>query len=632
MCGLVGWFQRPGNPVDPVLLARMAAEMRHRGPDDEGQWVEGSAGLHHLRLSVIDLQTGHQPMEAGPAVIAYNGEIYNYLELREELRREGAVFRTASDTEVLIQGYLRHGADILPRLNGMFAFVLVDRARGKVLAARDFFGVKPLYVHATPDRVIFASEIKAILRHPAVEARCDFEALQDYWTFQFVLHEETLFAGIQKVLPGQYLEMDLRDLSITAHRYWDPCFRVDRHHTEEYFRERIRETLLESVRLQMRSDVPVGTYLSGGVDSSLVTVLAARHAGDPLKTFTGAFSEGEDFDETPYAEAVAREVGARSFVVRPTEREFVEAMPRLIWHMDEPAAGPGLFPQWATSRLARQEVTVALGGQGGDEIFHGYIRYVVAYLEQALKGSIQGTLEEGEHIVTLKSILPNLPFLRQYVPMLQDFWSRGLFEDMDRRYFRLLDRSGGTMELLAGDVLASWQPEGTFARFQKVFHHPDTRSYINKMTHFDLVAGLPALLHVEDRVSMAHSLESRVPLLDRRLVDLVAAMPPAMKFRGAEPKYALRAAVGDLIPEVVRNRKDKKGFPVPLHLWARRGPVRDFFRDVLLSRAARDRGMWNLPAIEALLDREHAFGRRLWGILNLELWFQTFLDAPRTGR
>jgi asparagine synthase (glutamine-hydrolysing) len=250
----------------------------------------------------------------------------------------------------------------------------------------------------------------------------------------------------------------------------------------------------------------------------------------------------------------------------------------------------------------------------------------VAYLEQAIKGAIFENNEEGEHIVSLKSILPNLPYLKQYVPMIRDFWADGAFEPMDRRYFRLVDRSGGMTGLFSGDFAAAFDHEGTFARFQSVFNHPETQSYFNRMTHFDIVASLPALLHVEDRVSMAHSLESRVPLLDRRLADLVTSMPPSMKFKGAEMKYVLKRAVGDIIPAAILARKEKMGFPVPLHLWAK-SKARDFFADVLLSDRCRQRGLFDVASVERQMDRENAFGRRLWGLLNLELWHRTFIDA-----
>lgn len=345
-----------------------------------------------------------------------------------------------------------------------------------------------------------------------------------------------------------------------------------------------------------------------------------------MKTFTGAFREGPEFDETPYAKAVAEAAGANPFIAYPTETEFIEELPKLVWHMDEPVAGPGLFPQFIVSRLAAQNVKVCLGGQGGDEIFGGYARYVIAYLEQAIKGAIFETHEEGEHIVSLNTILPNLPYLKQYIPMMKRFNEKDLFEPMDRRYFRLIDRSEGTTGVLSHDFLASYKPENVFERFQATFNHPDSKSYYNKMTHYDMVTGLPALLQVEDRVSMAVSLESRVPLLDRRIADLVASIPPAMKFRGAEMKYILKKAVSGLLPPSVAGRKDKMGFPVPLHIWAK-GKSREFFEDVLLSPTCRQRCIFNPLGVEFLMKNESAFGRRLWGLLNIELWFKTFIDA-----
>ncbi len=626
MCGIVGLLNGGGRPADPEILRSMGAVLAHRGPDDEGCWTDGTVGFFHKRLSIIDLVSGHQPMTHDGLTVAFNGEIYNYIELREELERRGHRFRTTSDTEVILRAYAEHGLDAVERLNGMFAFLLHDRPRRIVVAARDHFGIKPLYVHEAPGRLLFASEIKALLQHPEVAAEPDREGLEDYFTFQYVLGEATLFRGIRKVLPGHYLVIRTDDLDVRTVRYWEPRFAVDTDHTEAYFADRLRHLIDHTVRIQMRSDVPVGAYLSGGMDSSLVTMLAAQRSAGPFKTFTGAFREGPEFDETRYARVVAGAAGAESLVVYPTERQFVDEMPRLVWHMDEPVAGPGLFPQHVVSRLAARHVKVCLGGQGGDEIFGGYARYVIAYLEQAIKGAIFQSNEEGEHIVSLQSILPNLPYLRAYVPMMKRFNERGTFEEMDRRYFRLIDRSEGTLEVLGPEWRSFHDSERAFERFRRVFNHPDTLSYYNKMTHYDMVTNLPALLHVEDRVSMAASLESRVPLLDRRIADLVASMPPAMKFRGAEMKYILRRAVGDVLPKEVAERKDKMGFPVPLHLWAK-GRARAFFEDVLLSPTCRKRGIFEPKAIESLLAQETAFGRRLWGLLNLELWFRTFIDA-----
>jgi asparagine synthase (glutamine-hydrolysing) len=626
MCGFVGILTQPGRPVDAELLGAMAHTIRHRGPDGEGQLIDERVALHHKRLAIIDLATGQQPMTSGPFTIVFNGEIYNYVELREDLRRRGHEFRTQSDTEVILRLYAEHGEGCVKLLNGMFAFLLYDRERGIVLAARDHFGVKPLYYAEIAGQLCYASEIKALLRHPEATRAPHTQALHDYLTFQFVLGDATLFQGVRKVLPGHYQVVNLATLAVRTEKYWEPTFRLDPYHTEEYFIGEVRRLLNDAVRLQMRSDVPVGCYLSGGMDSSLVTLLAAPHVGGRLHTFSGAFKEGPEFNELEYAREVARTCGAESHEVFPTELEFVDLLPTLVYHMDEPVAGPGLFPQYVVSRMAQKQVKVCLGGQGGDEIFGGYTRYLVAYFEQALKGAIFETNEEQEHIVSLRSIVPNLAALKQYVPMLKQFWNDELFPPMDRRYFRLIDRSGGALGLLSDDFRAGYDPDALFARFQQVFNHPETASYYNKMTHFDMVTTLPALLQVEDRVSMAVSLESRVPLLDHRLADLVASMPPAMKFRGGEMKYILKRAVQHTLPKRILERKDKMGFPVPLHLWTQ-GRARDFFHDILLSQRCRERGIFNPAEVRQLLGKEEAFGRRLWGLLNLELWHRQFMDA-----
>jgi asparagine synthase (glutamine-hydrolysing) len=435
-----------------------------------------------------------------------------------------------------------------------------------------------------------------------------------------------MFAGISRLLPGQVLIADLGRGSVRTVQYWEPKFRVDTASTEVEFTEKLQWLLGDAVKRQLQSDVPVGAYLSGGLDSSVVTALASRAGSERLQTFTGRFDAGPQFDESAYARMVAERYGAEMHVITPTEADFIDLMPELVRQMDEPAAGPGLFPQYMVSRHAASRVKVVLGGQGGDEMFGGYARYLVAYLEQALKGAINETTEEGEHIVSLHSIVGNLSALRQYQPMMQDFWQAGLFEPMDRRYFRLIDRSGGSLSLLSPEFRGSFDPEVRFERFSAVFNHPDTKSFYNKMTHYDMVTSLPALLQVEDRVSMACSLESRVPLLDHRIADLVASMPPRMKFRGGELKYLLKRAIGDLLPAAVVERKDKMGFPVPLHQWAR-GASRDFFGDVLLSRRAVERGLFDPAEVEKLMGQENAFGRRLWGLLNLELWYRTFIDA-----
>jgi asparagine synthase (glutamine-hydrolysing) len=629
MCGFVGILHLDPQPVELPILLRMGRVLAHRGPDDEGTFVDGPVGFCHKRLAIIDLASGHQPMTCDGVTVVFNGEIYNYVELKAELVRRGHQFRTSSDTEVLLRMYLEHGPDCVRALNGMFAFLLYDSRHQQLMAARDHFGIKPLYYYADSSRLLFASEIKALLQHPEVHADVDFDSLRDYITFQFVLGDRSLFKGIRKLAPGQYFLIDLPERKNRTVQYWEPSYSIDLDHTAQYFVQELRYLLEDAVRLQLRSDVPVGSYLSGGMDSTIITALAVSQSTNTLRTFTGTFREGPEFDETTYAREVSALYGTERHEVVCTAQDLVELLPRLIYHMDEPAAGPGLLPQYIVSRLAAGHVKVVLGGQGGDEIFGGYARYQVAYLEQALKGAIFETAEEGKHIVSLSSIVRHLPSLRAYGPMIQQFWRQGVFEPMDRRYFDLINRSGGVLGCFSRDFRASYYPEEIFARFQKVFNHPDTLSYYNKMTHFDLVAGLPALLQVEDRVSMAVSLESRVPLLDFRIVNLMGRMTPGMKFKGGELKHTLKKATRDLVPSRVRTRKDKMGFPVPIHLWAR-GPARDFFHDILLSPTARTRGLLNPRTITQLMGKESAFGRRLWGLLNLELWLREFVDhSPR---
>jgi asparagine synthase (glutamine-hydrolysing) len=628
MCGFVGIVYLDDRPVEPSLLARMGRVLQHRGPDGEGTFVDGRVGFHHRRLAIIDPQSGQQPMSADGVTVVLNGEIYNYLELRAELTARGHQFRTRSDTEVLLRMYLEHGPDCVSLLNGMFAFLLYDSRSQELLAARDHLGIKPLYCWADGARLLFASEIKALFEHPAVRAEADFDGVRDYLTFQFVLGARTMFQGVRKLLPGEYQVFDLATGRSRAVRFWEPRFSIDTMHTQEYFVSRLRELLEDAVRLQLRSDVPVGAYLSGGMDSTIVTALAAEAYEGRLSTFTGRFTEGREFDEAPYAREVAKAYGTEHHELVCTCNDMIELLPTLVYHMDEPAAGPGLLPQYVVSRSAASKVKVVLGGQGGDEIFGGYARYLVAYLEQALKGAIFETAEEGKHIVSLRSIVPHLPSLRAYGPMLQQFWNRGVFAPMDRRYFQLIDRSGGVLSLFSRDFRAAYRSDELFERFGAIFNHPDTLSYYNKMTHFDLVAGLPSLLHVEDRVSMAASLESRVPLLDYRIVELVTSITPALKFKGGELKFLLKKATRNLVPPKVRARKDKMGFPVPLHLWAK-GPAREFFHDILLGPTARTRGIFNPRAVERLMRQERAFGRRLWGLVNLELWLREFTDGSR---
>jgi asparagine synthase (glutamine-hydrolysing) len=632
MCGIAGvLYSGKRSDNNNFYLKEMLTSLAHRGPDGQGIIEsEYQMSFGHRRLAIIDIEHGAQPMCSADKryTLTYNGEIYNYQELRQSLIQKGVHFDTFSDTEVLLKLLILEGPNTLSKLNGMFAFAFHDKYDNSWILARDHFGIKPLYYTHCNDSIVFASEIKALLVNPLIKANAgrDEVALQQYLTFQFCLEEKTLFKGIKKIKPGYFLQGRGGVIEKEV-CYWDTKYKIDYDHTEEYFIEKLKYLLSDSVRLQLRSDVPLGGYLSGGIDSSLVCSLAAEQLTDEIPMFHGRFAEGVEYDESIYAKALASHSNGKYYDVVPTAKDFVNDVPKLIYALDEPLAGPGLFPQYHVSKLAKQHVTVVLGGQGGDEIFGGYARYLVGYLEQALKGAIFETQEEGRHLVSLESIVPQLPLLKQYKPLLSQFFAEGLFQPMDERYFRLIDRSQGVKGLLNQDLLQVFDSARLFADYQTVFNHADTKSYINKMTHFDQKTLLPSLLQIEDRVSMAVSLESRVPLLDTRIVDLVTTMPPPMKFQEGRTKHILKKTIGKRLPSLIMDRKDKMGFPVPLKEWMKEGPVKEFVYDTMLSLASLQRNIYTKGAIERMLADQGVGGRQLWGALSLELWHQTFIDA-----
>ena len=440
MCGIAAAIDLGLRPRGLLPVVETMSELiAHRGPDGHGLWERerGGVAFGHRRLSIIDLTTGEQPMTDGDgAWVTYNGEIYNYVEVREVLGERG--FRTTSDTEVLLRAYRRWGVDCLAQLRGMFAFALWDESEQTLFCARDRFGIKPLYYAQVDGMLVLASEAKALLPFlPSIET--DPEGLQDYLTFQFVLHGKTLFRGVQELLPGHYLVV--RDGQVTVRRYWEVQYEPDFDHTERYFSDRLDELVQDSVRLHLRADVPVGSYVSGGLDSSIVAGLAAGQAGYAFQGFTGRFDVGPEFDESRYARDLAAESEFELLEVTITPEDVRTILPDLIYHLDFPVAGPGSIPQYMVSKLAAQHVKVVLGGQGGDEIFGGYARYLIAYFEQCIKAAIEGTARDGNFVVTYESIIPSLSTLREYKPLLREFWREGLFEDLDRRYYRLVDRA-----------------------------------------------------------------------------------------------------------------------------------------------------------------------------------------------
>jgi len=626
MCGIAAILNLSLEPAPRLAPAvrTMNALLQHRGPDGEGTWhhPRGVVGFAHRRLSIIDLSTGQQPMTDGAGNwITYNGEIYNYLELRQELGREQ--FATTSDTEVILRAYRKWGDECVHHFRGMFAFALWDEARQSLVCARDRFGIKPLYYTVVDGVLYLASEVKALLPFvPQVET--DLDGFKDYLTFQFCLAGKTLFKGVSELLPGHLLLV--RNGRVETRRYWEVYYQPDFDHTAKYFEEKVHALLEESVALHLRADVPVGAYVSGGLDSSIVASLAARQQGAGFKGFTGKFSFDPAFDESSYARDLAHWRAFDLHEVDITADDFAEQIEKVIYHLDFPVAGPGSFPQYVVSRLASRHRKVLLGGQGGDEIFGGYARYLIAYFEQCIKAAIDGTTHSGNFIVTYESIIPNLGTLQEYKPLLQEFWREGLFDDLDKRYFRLINRSGTLREEINWDALGHYSPYETF---QSIFRGENVQreSYFDSMTHFDFKTLLPALLQVEDRVSMAHGLESRVPFLDHVLVELAATIPSNVKFKDGTMKHVLKTAMRPVLPDSIAGRRDKMGFPVPLHEWlSKPGVVRDFVTDVFSSQRALSRGLVDNRSVLAKLDQEPRFGRKLWGLLSIELWQRAFHD------
>lgn len=626
MCGITGIVHANlSEPIARALLERMTRKLQHRGPDDFGLWTDGGVGFGHQRLSIIDIAGGHQPMEVGDGAywISYNGEIYNYIELKSDLEGAGCAFRTQCDTEVLLQMYATYGEACLEQLNGMFAFAIWDTRKKRLFAARDRLGIKPFYYYWDGEFFAFASEPKALLEHPRIEAETDREALEDYLNLQYCLGDKTLFKGIKRLLPGHCL--NLQGSHLQVRQYWNLHFESNADFELEEFTGQLQDLLRDAVRLRLRSDVPVGAHLSGGLDSSAISCLASELLDGSLQVFTCGFKEADRYDETRYARLVSEHLGAAYHEYFPTADDLAETFAQLVYYLDEPVAGAALFPQYFLSKLASENVKVVLGGQGGDEIFCGYARYLVAYLEACLQQAVYGEAPMAG-AVRLEDIAPNLAYLGGYEPMMQHFFAEGLFGDPADRYYRLLLSTRRSQEM--DDIL---QPElradgySTREAFRASFMAPETDDLIDRMTYMDIKDHLQSLLHLEDRTSMAVSLELRLPLLDHRLVELAFSAPASRRFAAGQPKYLLRQAVGDIVPAPVMQRVDKMGFPVPIFEWFQ-GSLRPYVEDILLGEQTKQRGFFNAAAVERCLRSEKPFGRTVWGLLSLELWFRNFFD------
>ena len=627
MCGIAGFISLNERTLGngQKVLKCMGELLSHRGPDGEGTWMDdiGKVGLAHRRLSIIDLSSGGaQPMKGRDGtIISLNGEIYNYLELQESLSGNWN-FSSESDTETVLAAYHKYGEDCVDHLRGMFSFAVWDDQKQRLFCARDRFGIKPFYYVVVDGVFYFASEAKALLPVlPDIET--DPEAMAEYLTFNFVIGENTLFKGIKQLLPGHGLVIDGGELRIW--RYWDVNYQVDWDHGEEWFQDQLRLLLNDSINVHLRSDVPVGAYLSGGIDSSLMAILAAGKDAQNREAFHGRFLEYPGYDESHFAEMASDQIGGNLNLIDITHKDFEENLRKVIYHLDYPVAGPGSFPQYMVSKLAAEKVKVVLGGQGGDEIFGGYARYLLAYFEQCINAAIDGTYKDGNFVVTIESIVPNLGILREYKPMMREFWREGLFGNLEDRYFRLVDRSSDMDREIDWTEL---DKPRVFDSFREIFLNKSNvrkGAYFDHMTHFDFKTLLPALLQVEDRMSMAHGLESRVPLLDHDLVECIATASAEVKFSGGNMKHLIKKSYEGVLPDGIVNRRDKMGFPVPLKEWLG-NPLKGLVQEVFDGMKQRNRPYINSDEVLANFQSAGRFSRKVWSLLSLEIWHQTFHD------
>ena len=634
MCGIAGklYFDRE-RTVDPSLLTRMNQVIAHRGPDDSGIHHDGAVGLAHRRLAIIDLSPGgHQPMANadGSAWIVFNGEIYNFLELRDELEKQGVRFRSRSDTEVLLALYDRDGVECLRHLRGMFAFALWDARARRLFVARDRAGKKPLLYYADAERFVFGSEAKAILEDPEVPVAMDPIAIHQYLTFGYVPSPRSAFRDIKKLPPAHYLVVEKG--AVRVERYWQLSYEPKRQHSEAVLCEELREQLLDAVRVRLISDVPLGAFLSGGIDSSAVVAMMTRLSSKPVKTFSIGF-EDDQYNELPHARLVAKRFGTdhHEFVVKPVA---LEVLPELVWHYNEPYADSSAIPTYYLAKLARQHVTVALNGDAGDENFAGYDRYLGMRLathydrlprpvRAAVEAGVAALPARGGHRGMVRRAKRFVAAMARPASHRYGSWI-SFFSNEDKTRLYHDDFAAGVCDLDAFDLL-------TDASAAVPASDP-----LDRTLGMDVATYLPDDLLVKvDIASMAHALEARSPMVDHRFMEFAASLPATMKLRGRTKKYALKRALRGLLPDEIIDRP-KMGFGVPIDDWLRRD-LRDMAHETLLGTRARGRGLFRLEEVERLLG-EHEDPRtprhfQLWNLLALELWFQRFIDdrPRRTG-
>ena len=623
MCGIAGIFSGSSQGVYPHEVQAMCDAMTHRGPDDAGYYLHEQVGLGMRRLSIIDLDTGHQPVpnEDGSLRVVLNGEIYNYRELRTDLERRGHRFCTRTDTEVIVHLYEEYGEDCVRYLRGMFGLALWDERRKRLFLARDRLGIKPLYYTEVGGRLLFASELKSLLQLPEVARQLNWSSVNHLFTSLSTPGAESIVAGVHKLPPGCSLMLEAGG-SPRVRCYWELEFQPDYAHDEAYFAERLRELLEESVDLHLMSDVPLGAFLSGGLDSSSVVAFMARRSEQPVKTFSIGFQE-QGYDETRAARRVAQQFGTEhtELILEPDIEHLLQD---IAWHLDEPFGDSSAIPTYMVSKLAASEVKVVLSGDGGDELFAGYDKYQVErrerryeYVPAALRrvlGCIGASMPEG---------------------------AKG------RNFLRHLALSGPARYLDASTLFKADQKRRLFSPEATAWMHRDDpwreardflerngSDWLSAAQHWDLKSYLPLdILTKVDRMSMAHSLEARVPLLDHKLVEFAATIPPELRLRKGEGKSIFKRAMRGILPDGIIDRP-KHGFAVPLGAWFR-GELSGFARELLLSRTSTGRGIFERAYIERLLamhERGRDLNLQLWTLISFELWCRTFLDTPARQR
>jgi len=625
VCGICGKLDFDRNAsVAPALLKAMADAIYHRGPDDEGYYVSGPVGLGFRRLSIIDLNTGHQPLsnEDGTVWIVFNGEIYNYQELREFLRAKGHTFKTQTDTEVIVHLYEEFGASCVEKLRGMFAFAIWDDRQKVLLLARDRVGIKPLYYSLTQSCLVFGSEIKAILADPEVKPEVAPAMIDRFLSFYYVPGEETLFQNIYKLAPGSY--MVVKDGKSKVQQYWDLRFSSAPLSIQDA-EAKLLDLLEESVQLHMISDVPVGFLLSGGVDSTAMLGFAVGKTGRRLSSFTLGFSEPGLIDERPYATLAARTYGADHHEMTITSKEFADFLPKFAWHMEEPCCEPQAVALYYVSRLAKDFVKVLISGEGGDEAFAGYQTYRgVLWLERlkSVLGPLSGPLSAGFSAIDR---VVGSHRLAKYGPLMNlDF------EDYyySRTATPFLYFNSHAKELYSKDFLSHVNKDLSFSVVKRLLCNGDGSGKVNKMLYVDTKTSLPDdLLLKADKMTMANSIELRVPLLDHKLLEFAATLPENFKVRGFTTKYIMKRALRHRVPAEILHRK-KAGFPVPYESWLRT-ELRDWTLGILLDRETLSRGYFNRECIESIIKQDAQTGRyskEILSLVSLELWHRAFLD------